>query len=236
MDNKSHPPRRLDFSGVVPGSILQTIVIDIVFPYMLYQLLIGHVPLLFAFALAALLPLANSIRTAFVLHMLDLIGVLALYVIIWMFLNAMVQSDLSIVSVLLTYVLPIGVLGLVILCSRLFARPLFFYIERYYHIRASGTAISDDYWQTKNVYRHAIYRLNVVWGSGQVMLAAIILLLFVFLSAEFFGMCALIVMCLFYILLTMWSVYYIDRKSQQWNIVDLNEVRAKSSLTPGHDF
>jgi hypothetical protein len=237
MDNRQHPPRRLDFSGVVPSGILQTIVIDIVFPYMLYQLLVSHVSLLTAFAIAAIIPLANIIRTAFALRSFDLIGIIALYVIIWIFINTMVQSELPFVTILLTYVLPIGILGLATLLSRLLAKPVFFYVDHYYRIQASeAPAVSNGYWQTKKAYRQALYRLNLVWGSGQLLLAVVVILLFALISAEISGICTLVVICLFYILLTMWSISYIDGQAQNWNEADMNDAHTTSSLSPRQDF
>lgn len=236
MDNRPHTPR-LDFSGVVPSGILQTILVDIVFPYMLYQLLVSHVSLLIAFALAAIIPLANIIRVRLTFNTFDLIGIIALYVIIWTFINTIVQSNLSIMSVLLTYTFPIGLLGLVTLSTRLFAKPLFFYIDRYFRSWSSEqSTLYDDYWNTKEAYRQTIYRLNLVWGSGQVVLAIVFVLLFLWLPATFFGLCSLVVLCLFYILLTMWSVHYIDAHTQNWNEPKINDTHTSSSLSSRQDF
>jgi hypothetical protein len=230
-------PRRLDFSGVVPSGILQTILIDIVFPYMIYQLLVSHVSLLIAFALAAIIPLANIMRTAFALHILDLIGIIALYVIIWIFINTTIQSNLPIVPVLLTYILPIGILGLVTLLTRLAARPLFFYVDRYLRIQSSGrpVAMADD-WHTKEAYRQTMYRMNLIWGSGQILLAAVFMFLFLFIPAGIFGLCALAILCLFYILLTMWSLHYVDTQNKNWNTTIMNDTHTTASLPSRQDL
>ena len=182
---------------------------------MLYQLLVSHITLYVAFALATILPVANILRIRIAFHILDLIGVIAIYGIIWAFINATVHSDLAIVSVLLTYILPIGMLGLATLLTRLLGRPLSAYVDRYCRAQSSETpVISDDYWQTNQSYRQAMYRLNLVWGSGQILLAVGIWLLFLCITAGIFGLCALIVTCLFYILLTMWSLHYRDEHSK----------------------
>src|ERR1700753_1856297 len=179
MNDEQQSPRRLNFSGVVPSNILQTILIDIVFPYMLYQLLLSRVSSPIAFALVALLPIANSIRVAITLRILDLLGILALYIIAWVLIGKLVQSNIPIMSVLLTYTLPIGILSLITLGSRLLTKPLLFYVDRYFCARTvEQIAIYNSYWQTKAAYRRMIYRLNLVWGIGQILIAVLLMVLF----------------------------------------------------------
>lgn len=236
MNNEQHSPRRLNFSSVVPSHILQTILIDIVFPYMLYQFLISHVPLPIAFSLAALFPLANSIRTAVTLHILDLFGILALYVMAWLFIDVIVQSNLSIMPVLLTYTLPIGILSLITLCSRLLAKPLLFYADLYCRARSlEQMAIYNSYWQTKAAYRQMIYRLNLVWGIGQILIAMLLTVLFMLIPANIYGLCALIITCLFYIIVTMWSVHYTDTQTPHWQQTDTNDMDATPSISSRQD-
>ncbi len=236
MNNEQHLPRRLNFSGVVPSNILQNILIDIVFPYMLYQFLISRIPLPIAFALVALFPLVNGIRTAVTLHILDLLALLALYVMAWIFIDVIVQSSLSIVPVLFTYTLPIGILSLITLCSRLLAKPLLFYVDRYCRAQTlEQMAIYNGYWQTKVAYRQMLYRLNLVWGIGQILIAVLLTVLFVLIPANIYGLCALVITCLFYVIVTMWSVHYTDTQTPHWQQTDTNDMDATPSISSRQD-
>jgi hypothetical protein len=236
MNNEQHSPRRLNFSGVVPSSILQTIVIDIVFPYMLYQLLISHVSSPIVFSLAALLPIANSIRAAVTLRILDLLGILALYVIAWVIIDKTVQSNIPIMPVLLTYTLPIGILSLITLGSRLLAKPLLFYVDRYFRAQTlEQIAIHNSYWQTKEAYRQMIYRLNLVWGIGQILIAVLLMVLFLFIPANIYSACALVITCLFYIILTMWSVHVTDTQDPNSSDENTDDTHTTSPISLRQD-
>lgn len=235
MDDRPHTPR-LNFSGIVPSGILQTILVDIVFPYMLYQFLVSHISLPLAFALAAIIPLANIVWTRVTLHILDLVGIISLYIILWIFMSTFLLSNLA-ASTLLSYILPIGILGVVTLCTRLLARPLFFYVDRYFRIRSSEQpTLYDDSWGVSEHYRKTIYHLNLVWGGGQIVLALAFLPLFIVVPVGYSSLCALIITCLFYIILTMWSIHYIDEHSKHELQAKVHDTHSSSSPSSRQDY
>ncbi|GCF06460.1 hypothetical protein [Dictyobacter arantiisoli] len=214
MDKQRHAPR-LDFTNVVPSNILQTIVIDLAFPYMLYPILTARMPLLGALGIVALFPIAHIIWNLYQRRMLDLIGIGALYFLLWALINDLVPASSLLQLELQHYTLPIALVGLLILLTHVVGKPLLFYIDRYCHAHstAQNTAY-NDYWQENATYRRMLYRLNIVWGVGQIIFAALLLALFRVISSDIYFTVALVASCLFYVIMAMWSVHYEDTYTQ----------------------
>lgn len=200
-------PRRLDFSSVIPSNILQTIAIDVVFPYMAYQLFMARLAAPIALLLVALLPLGHVLWQYKQERRLDLIGLVALYVLFWITPGVLIPDPSPLLLTALHYVLPIGILGIVTLLTRWLRRPLLFYVDRYCHAHTPDhMADYIDYWQESSTYRQMIFRMNTVWGFGQLLFSLCVLLLFFLISVTFSVSIILVATCLFYIVLTMWSV------------------------------
>jgi hypothetical protein len=212
MSDEQRSFRRLDFSGVVPSNILQMIVIDIVCPYMLFPIFSAHVPFVAALLLIALLPLAGIISLRVRKQELDLLGILALFIIAMIFVSDKLEALIPfspLLAPLFTYALPIGLLGLLILCSQLFRRPIFFYVDRYFYSisLADGVQKYNTYWTNLQPYRQLMYRMNIVWGCTQVLLALSLVALFFLLSQTFFLPFFLLII-LTYVALIIWTVQY----------------------------
>lgn len=210
--------RRLNFSSVIPSAILQTIAIDVVFPYMAYQIFLSHLTTPAALLLVALIPLGHLSWLYSQQQRLDLIGLLALYVLAWIAIGALLPGTSLILPNLIHYVLPIAILGIGTLLSRRLRRPLLFYIDRYIHAHTPDhMADYIEYWRESASYRQMIFRMNNVWGIGQLLLAACILLLSFLLPADFSASIMLVLTCLFYIILTMWSVQQENAQNAEWD-------------------
>ncbi|GCE19301.1 hypothetical protein [Dictyobacter kobayashii] len=165
MANERSTPRRLNFSNVIPSTILQTIAIDVVFPYMVYQLFAARLAGPAALLLVALFPLSHMIWQYNQQRSLDLIALAALYVIFWVMLGALLPDVSPLLATILHYVLPIAILGLLTLLTRWMRMPLLFYIDRYCHAHTPDhIADYTDYWQESAEYRQLIFRMNNVWG------------------------------------------------------------------------
>ena len=212
MSDEQRPFRRLDFSGVVPSNTLQMLVIDIVCPYMLFPLLSAHVSFPIALLLVAVLPIAGIISTKLRKQEFDLLGVLALFIIATIFASDKLETLAPfspLLSPLLNYALPIGLLGLLTLCSQLLPKPLFFYVERYFYGMsvASGVQKYNHYWADLPPYRRLIYRMNTVWGCVQIVLSLALVALFSLFSQTFFLPFFLLII-LTYVALVVWTVQY----------------------------
>ena len=212
MSDEQRSLRRLDFSGVVPSNILQMVVIDIVCPYMLFPILSAHVSFVVALLLVAMLPIAGILSIKIRKQELDLLGLLALFIIATIFASdqlEMVAPFSPLLAPLLNYALPIGVLGLLTLCSGFFRKPMFFYVDRYFYgiSLADGVQKYNRYWETLAPYRQLIYRMNTVWGCVQVTLALALVALFYLFSQTFFLPFFLLII-LTYVALVVWTVQY----------------------------
>ncbi|GHO88773.1 VC0807 family protein [Dictyobacter formicarum] len=210
--------RRLNFSSVIPSNILQTIAIDVVFPYMAYQLFMARLAAPLALLLVALLPLGHVLWQYNQQRRLDLIGLVALYILFWITLGALVPDASPLLLTVLHYVLPIGILGIVTLLTRWLRRPLLFYVDRYCHAHTPDhMADYIDYWQESASYRQMILRMNTGWGLGQLLFSFFVLLLFFLIPVAFSASIILVTTCLFYIVLTMWSVQQESKQAAEWD-------------------
>ncbi|GCE05276.1 hypothetical protein KDAU_26050 [Dictyobacter aurantiacus] len=214
-------PRRLDFSSVIPSAILQSIAIDVVFPYMLYQLFLARMAAPMALLLVALFPLVYIGWQYNQRHGLDLIGLLALYVLGWIMLGVLLPGTSPLLSILIHYVLPIGILGIGTLLTRALDKPLLFYVDRYCHAHTRDhMADYTDYWQESASYRHMIFRMNTVWGLGQLLFSLCVLLLSFLIPVALAASIILVLTCLFYIGLTMWSVQQESDQNAAWDAMN----------------
>ncbi|GER88252.1 hypothetical protein KDW_24140 [Dictyobacter vulcani] len=201
--------RRLDFSNMIPSHILQNIAVDVVFPYMLYQFISArlHAPL--ALALVALLPAGYMLWQFNRQRILDLIGVLSLYVLLWIFISDFIQNGSTLLLVGLSVSLPIAILGILTLLTRFLPMPLFFYVDRYCHTQtADHMADYTDYWHESATYRQMIRHINTIWGWTQIGFAILLLALAYFLADVFSSAVLLVTVCIFYIALTVWTVQH----------------------------
>ncbi len=220
-DNERRTFKRLDFSSILPGGLLQSVVTNAVFPYMLYPLIVARIPDTFeALLVVALLPLFGIAYTLYQKRSLDLIGVGALIVIAFTLLNTFITGNPK--ELLLHIGLPSGLLGCSILLSFCLPRPVLFYVDRYFCTQSDSTkfAMFDDDWQYNKAYRSLITRMNLIWGIALLIAALVLLALFFTLSVAWFVSFALYVPYALYglaIILCVWTVQDRSNCVKRWD-------------------
>jgi hypothetical protein len=207
--------KRLNFSGVVPGSLLQLVALDIVGPYMVYQFLIARMSWLPALLAVALFPLIGIVTTFIRQRLLDLIGVASLYIIAFILIDKITPLPLM----ALQFTLPVGIVGLIVLATQWLLRPLLFFIDRYYHAMQTPEQAStyNHYWLEIPEYRHTMNVMNQVFGWGQLLLALLLSVIAFFSIAQ--GLYLLLlpfIIILFYIVFIIWSLQYRTMHEQSW--------------------
>jgi hypothetical protein len=217
MPNEQPAFKRLNFSGFVPGSILQIIVIDAICPYMLYPLLVQRVPTTIALLVVALVPLTHILVSFFRRHDLDVLGIVTRLVIASLLASSYILRD-NLLHPALRYALPIGIMGILCLLSFLFAQPLLFFVDRYFSTRDATTQITEynAYWHDSHEYRRMIKVMNAVWGIGQTGIAILLLALFFVVPYGLHLLLLPFIAILTYIVLTLWTVQYKSMYVQRW--------------------
>ena len=119
---------RFNFSGVIPSNILASLAISIACPYIFYQFLMQHnIAIFMALSIVALFPLIVVILFLLRQRVLDLLGLLALLWIAFLAICSFITPYLvDIRFITLLRILPIGLIGIVIVCSQFLAKPFFF--------------------------------------------------------------------------------------------------------------
>jgi hypothetical protein len=220
MADGRHSLSRLSFAGVVPGGFLQMVVLDLACPYMAYQLLLNRLSWLPALLLAALFPLVGIGIVAIRQHMLDLPGILALYVLTCVLANNLLSVPLSPFGI----TIPIAIVGLVVLATHWLSRPLLFYVDHYYHTisHPDQGALYDQYWQTQASYRTTIMQINQVCGWGQIIAALVLSALFYLLPQKqniyLFLLPFITTIC--YLALALWAIQYRTTHEPAWAHTD----------------
>ncbi len=211
----AHEPRsfrRLNFSGIVPGTILQIIVVDIVCPYMLYQFLRDRLGTIETLLLVALFPLIHVIARLVGRRGLDVLGIGSLFVLASMMLDSYLPGN-SPLSPVLRYTLPIGFLGLLFLSSSLFSMPLFFLVDRFFSAAGREGAANQEGFHTVDsdkdrVPRDTIQTINLIWGVTQLVVALLLLACYFLFPGAPLPMIIPFLATLFYIVLIMWTIQY----------------------------
>lgn len=189
-EHERQPFRRLNFSGVVHPGILQSIVVDVVCPYMVYPLLQPRIASLQALLLVALFPLASIIMSWIQSssqrgqHQPDPLAIAALYVIACELFSMSMSPTISVANRCALFVaLP----GLVVLLSRFTRLPLAAYVERYIRMlvaehnrqqaeeSSTATPIEDHTNKSDTVmYHQQMQTITLVWGVGQLLIALLL--------------------------------------------------------------
>ncbi len=218
MADEQRSFKRLNFSSVVPSSLLQTFVIDAVCPYMIYPLLAERIPTLLALLLVALFPLGNILASIVRQRYLDIVGVGTLFIIASILAGSYLHGDIAPV---LRYALPIGFLGVVGLLSFLLSKPFFFFIDRYFHMHSNieQTARYKTFWWNVREYRRMIKVMNTVWGIGQLLIALLVVGLFFVLPGSLYLPLLPFAVLLSYAALMIWTIQYRSSFEQRWAMI-----------------
>ncbi|GAC1367565.1 MAG: hypothetical protein NVS2B12_17480 [Ktedonobacteraceae bacterium] len=218
MADEQRPFKRLDFSRVIPGSLLQTIVIDAVFPYMVYPLLADRLSAPMALSLVALFPLANIAVSLVQKRTIDLLGVGALFIIASLLAGSRLSGD---TAPALRYALPVAFLSTATLLSLLCSKPAFFFIDHYFMLHSSPEQMVKykTFWWDVREYRHMIRVINTVWGVAQLLVALLSFALFFVVARDLYLMMLPFVIFLPYALLVVWTLQYRSSFERRWTMI-----------------
>lgn len=218
MADEQRSFKRLNFSSVVPSSLLQTLVIDAVCPYMIYPLLADRLSVLLALLLVALFPLGNIVTSIVRQRYLDVVGVGALFIIVSILAGSYLRGD---IAPTLRYALPISFLGIATLLSFLLPKPAFFFIDRYFNMHSNleqATRYKAFWWDVRE-YRRMVKVMNAVWGVGQLLVALLLIVLFFVLPHSLYLPLLPFVFFLPYAILTVWTIQYRSSFERRWTMI-----------------
>ncbi|MBA2682496.1 MAG: hypothetical protein H0U76_29400 [Ktedonobacteraceae bacterium] len=218
MADEQRSFKRLNFSSVVPGSLLQTLVIDAVCPYMIYPLLAERLSAPLALLLVALFPLGNILAHVSRRHYVDVVGVGTLFIITSILASLYLHGSAAPV---LSCALPIGLLGIITLLSFLLPKPLFFFIDRYFntHSNLEQAARYRTFWWDVREYRRMVKVMNAVWGIGQLLLALLLASLFFVLPSSLYRSLLPFAVFLPYAVLIVWMIQYRSSFERRWTMI-----------------
>lgn len=218
MADEQRSFKRLNFSSVVPSSLLQTLVIDAVCPYMIYPLLVGRLSAPLALLLVALFPLGNIGAHVVRRHYLDIVGIGTLFIIASILAGSYLHGDAAPV---LRCALPIGLLGIVTLLSSLLPRPIFFFIDHYFTMQSNleQAVRYKTFWWDVREYRRMIKVMNMVWGIGQFLLALLLIALFFVLPFSLYLSLLPFAVFLPYALFIVWTIQYRSSFERRWTMI-----------------
>lgn len=156
----SGPPR-----GSVIRSLIPSIVINGVLPYVLYILLSPHLPQVTALAITAVPALIYTLIGFVRNRRIDLIGAIALITIVIGIISALLIRDPRVFLIRESFFT--AGYGILCLVSLLFPKPLMFYFGRYF-VGGNDPAKMANYdalWQYP-YFRFTNRVITVVWGVG----------------------------------------------------------------------
>ena len=154
--------------GLALRSVLASLVIDGLLPFLAYVLLTSYVPQLspvLALGLSAMFPAVNGLVTIARRRHLDIIGAVVLVGIAVSIVATLVGGDPKLLLIRESFVT--GALGMVCLTSLVWSRPLLFYIGRQFSAGEDPAKITEfnALWQHPHA-RHTFRVMTVVWAIG----------------------------------------------------------------------
>ena len=165
MVNSQMAPESQDFKPNVRqafGGQLPSIIINAVFPVVIYLLASPHMPIMAALALTAIPPVLYSVYGWMRAHSIDLLSIISLFLIVVSMLIALLVHDPHLFLLRDSYLT--GAFGLLCLLSLPFPRPVGYYVYRWAFVRTpEQLARLNAGWQVP--YARFVRRLvTVVWG------------------------------------------------------------------------
>lgn len=150
------------------NEIVITLLINIVLPYLAYQLLIPHTSSLAALSVAALVPLCDTIYSLIRTRKADAFSGFIFLGLVLGVVAALLGGDERFILLRESYVT--GILGIVFLGSLLFARPLIF---RFAGRFTGHDPQMDDKWERLPLYRRTFRVMTAVWGVSLLLEACL---------------------------------------------------------------
>ncbi len=217
-EERHRPLPRLNYSSIVPGSMLFSLVVNVACPYMLYQFLTQRsAPQGNTLLLVALFPLAGLAWGLWKQKGVDLIAVGSLLWVLALLLLGFVDpyiGDSKLIA--LAHISPFGVLGVVTLFSSFFPRSLLGYVDRYLSTSNEPVALAsyEEHWRQQPHYRRALSILNIVWGVGLIVEEIALAIILYTLPQEQRALVTPIIAFALPIVLLVWSIQY--KSKYEW--------------------
>jgi hypothetical protein len=194
----------------IPYTVALGIIINGVLPFIIYRFSVGQLGEWWALILASVPPLLNSAREFVLRHRVDTIGALALAGILFSLINLSLGGYARLL-LLRSAVIP-GLFGVLYLVSLLFARPLFFYIARFFETGDDPARLAEwnELW-TFTSFRYGMRLLSIGWGIGLLAEAVLRLVLVQVLTVEQYLLISPLLGYGFFFSLLFWSIWYGNR-------------------------
>jgi hypothetical protein len=154
--------------GLSIRSVLPSLAIDGLLPFLTYVLLTSYVPRIsqiVALGLSAVFPAVNGLVTIVRRRHLDIIGAVVLIGIVVSIVATLFGGDPKLLLIRESFVT--GALGMVCLTSLVWPRPLMFYIGRQFTVGEDPAKIAEfnTLWQYPRA-RHTFRVMTLVWALG----------------------------------------------------------------------
>jgi intracellular septation protein A len=155
--------------GRVQRQILESVLVNVALPLLLYALLSPHLSTLHTLMLVALAPAAESALTFVRRRRVDAFGLIVLGALLLG--GGVVLLGGSARLILVREQLITGAAGLALLASLLLPRPLLYYLIRAAQARQEPMkrAQFDARWTASAPFRHAVRLMTMVFGAGVVV-------------------------------------------------------------------
>jgi len=200
------------------SSITRTVALGItingVLPFIIYRSSVSQLGEWQALILASVPPLLNSGRELILRHRVDTIGSLALAGILFSLISLSLGGSARVLLLRSTVIT--GLFGVIYLVSLLFARPLIFYIVRFFETgdKPEGIAKWNRFWTTSTTFRYGMRLLTIGWGIGLLAEAVLGFGLLQVLTVEQFLLISPLLGYGFFFGLLFWSFWYGNRMRQ----------------------
>jgi len=181
-----------------------------VLPFCIYRFSVQQVGEWQALLLASVPPLLNSAREFVQRHRIDAIGLLTLAGILFSLISLSLGGTARVL--LLRSSVITGLFGGIYLGSLLFARPVFFYVARFFETGDDPRRVAEwnDLWASTS-FRYGMRLLTVGWGIGLLAEAVLRVVLVQVLSVEHFLLMSPLLGYGFFLSLLFWSIWYGNR-------------------------
>ncbi len=186
------------------------LIINGVLPFLIYRFSIAQLGEWQALILSSVPPLLNSAREFVLRQRVDTIGALALAGILFSLISLALGGTARVL--LLRSALIPALFGVLYLVSLLFARPLFFYIARFFETGDDPVLIGE--WNalwTSTTFRSGMRLLTTGWGLGLLAETVVRLVLVQVLTVEHFLLISPAISYGFFLSLVFWSIWYGNR-------------------------
>lgn len=200
------------------NQIIVTLIVNIVFPYLAYRLLLPHTSNLVALSIASVIPLLDTLYSLVRTRKADAFSGFIFLGLVLGVIAVLLGGDERFILLRESYVT--GILGVVFLGSLLFAsRPLIFHFaERF----TGHDPQMNDKWQQLPLYRRTFRVMTGVWGVSLLLEACLKVVLVYSMSVSAF----LAVSSIF--------TYGIIGLTILWNISYVRRVKRRASADPKH--